>query len=81
VLILANRRHYMPDRFLAQIEICTAILKNSLGVDAETARAALLVGVRHYIDREPTELAMLGMWVHVMERATGTDVLGADWKQ
>jgi hypothetical protein len=71
----------MPDRFLAQIEICAAILKNSLGVDAELARAALMEGVRHYIEREATELAMLGMWVHVMERATGTDVLGVDWKQ
>jgi hypothetical protein len=71
----------MPDRFRSQIEICTVILENSLGVDAETARAALMEGVRHYIDREPTELAMLGMWVHVLERATGTDVLGVDWTQ
>lgn len=71
----------MPDRFRSQIEICTAILENSLGVDAETARAALMEGVRHDIDREPTELAMLGMRVHVLERATGTDVLGVDWTQ
>lgn len=42
----------MPDRFLAQIEICTTILKNSLDVDTETVRAVRREGTRHYIDRK-----------------------------